>query len=68
MPKKYLIDGRFLVEDMQEGNFDDIRERFKENVTVDDLESWENRFEVAQLVELFLPICTSSCWSFVEAL
>ncbi|CAB3398641.1 unnamed protein product [Caenorhabditis bovis] len=66
MPKKLAVNGRTVW--VEEEDFDDVCEMFKENVTVDDLESWENRFEVAQLVELFLPICTSSCWSFVEAL
>ncbi|CAI4230123.1 unnamed protein product [Auanema sp. JU1783] len=46
MPEKYLIHRRFLVEDIQEGNIDEIREKFKEKATVDNLESWESKEEM----------------------
>ncbi|CAI2352435.1 unnamed protein product [Caenorhabditis sp. 36 PRJEB53466] len=41
MSKKFLVDGRAVwVEDAE---FEELREKFKENVTVDDLESWESK-------------------------
>lgn len=41
MPKKFVVNGCELI-CVDEKNFDDVREMFKENVTVDDLEKWES--------------------------